>query len=205
MKKIRYADVYSVVKSLRGENAKVTEERSEFDAFISTLEEMKKEAKSSNFHFGGTYKEGKLTEIDYVVVQNEAMYLNSQNFSDLIYIDISNGTNKHDMGLILFSGINHERQSIVLAYALIREDIYSNYYNIFGTFFNKFNKENPTRTIITDINFEMEKALTSILTGNTIHLFCQWHVKRYIKDRFYKMNTKNATPPEKLLYDVLIS
>lgn len=202
--KIRYADVYKVCKDLLQEQGQPTENHTELDAYIEALKEMKKQCKDTNYHFGGVYKNKQLIELDYVVVQNESMFMHSRSYSDIIYIDISNGTNKYDMGLILFSGINQERQNIVLAYALIREDIYSNYYNVFGTFFNKFLEENNPKTIITDVNYEMARALQSVIPANTIHLFCQWHVKRSIKDRFYKFNVKDATNAQKMIYEMMM-
>jgi hypothetical protein len=133
------------------------------------------------------------------------MGYNSRHFYDIVYIDISNGTNKHDMGLIIFSGINHEKQNILLGYALIQADEYKCYYNVFGTFFNKFLKHRYPKLIITDINFEMSRALNDILTSKTIHLYCQWHVKRHLKSRFVHLNVMDAQSSSQLLYQLMIS
>ena len=173
--------------------------------FIELLEEMKNNNPLTNYHYDGKYKENKLIEIDYVAIQTELMYYHAQRFYDIIYIDMANGTNKHDMGLIIFSGINHEKQSVLLGYALILEDDYKNYYNAFGTFFNKFLQRKAPRLVITDIHFERSRALNNIITEETTHLFCQWHVKRFIKNRFIHLNVMNAQSSAQLMYEIMIS
>jgi hypothetical protein len=203
--KIRYADMYRIWKELSGQKS-ITEEKTEFDLFVENLEDMKSQnPNATNYHFDGKSKDGKLVEIDYVWIQTELMYYNAQNFYDLIYVDISNGTNKHDMGLVVFSGINHEKQNIIMGYGLVLEDEYKWYYNLFGTFFNKFLKDKHPLVVITDMNFEMERALSNILTPQTHHLFWQWHVKRYLKNKFIHLSVMDATPSAQLTYNLLIS
>ena len=204
--KIRYADVYRICREISGQK-QLVEDKTEFDMFVELLSDMKKKnPNGTNFQYDGTTtKENKIVEINYVVVQTELMHYNSQRFYDIVYVDVSNGTNKHDMGLILFSGINHEKQNVLLGYALALEDEYKCYFNIFGTFFEKFLKNRQPRVVITDINFEMSKALSNILTDKTQHLFCQWHVKRYIKNRFIHLSVMNAESSAQMLYNLLIS
>ena len=203
--KIRYADIYRMWKEILGHRS-ITEDKTELDLFIDLLEEMKKNNKhGTNFEYEWSNKEAKGIELQYVWVQTELMHYNSQKYYDIIYIDISNGTNKHDMGLIVFSGINHEKQSILLGYALVLEDEYNWYFNTFNAFFNKFLNGKYPKVVITDINFEISRALSDILTTKTQHLLCQWHVKRYMKSRFIHLNVMNAESSAQLLYQLMIS
>ena len=203
--KIRYADFYRMWKEIVG-NKPLTEDKTELDLFIDLLEEMKKNNKyGTNIDYEWTSKELKGIELKYAWIQTDLMYYNSQNYYDIIYVDASNGTNKHDMGLIIFSGINHEKQNILLGYGLILEDDWKWYYSLFNAFFNKFLNWRYPRVVITDINFEMSKALSDVLTTKTQHLFWQWHVKRYIKSRFIHLNVMNAESSAQLLYQLMIS
>ena len=144
-------------------------------------------------------------ELEYLCVQTHSMHYNSKKFHDIIYVDISNGTNKHGMGLIIFSGINHEKQNVLLGYAMVLEDEYRWYYNVFGTFFKMFLFGKTPQTVITDINFEMSKALTDVLSPETKHIFCQWHVKRYLKTRFLQLNNFENESWSHMIYDAIMS
>ncbi|KAJ4808279.1 Protein FAR1-RELATED SEQUENCE 5 [Rhynchospora pubera] len=102
-------------------------------------------------------------------------------FGDVVTFDTTYNTNKYNMPLAPFIGVNHHRQSIFFGMALLRSESTENFSWLFQTWLNAMYGKHPT-AIVTDQDPAMRVAI-KIIFPNAVHRCCQWHVMRKAREK----------------------
>jgi len=197
---IRYHDVFFMVKQLQ--NNKRQESVSEVESLLAVMEEMKKEDPTTRFAF--EYEEGEggfEQDLHRILVQTPKMHRNYRLYHDVVFMDATYKTNKNNMALTVFSGVNNEGRNVVLGYALVKRETLETYEWLLKTLVHMNGGVEPG-VILTDFDPSMSGAIERVLKGST-HLLCQWHMQQNFKKHFIYLNrTKSCA--SKLLYKSVI-
>jgi len=97
-----------------------------------------------------------------------------QKYNDVMFMDATYNTNKHDLALAIVSGISSEGKNIIMAIAFLARESIEHYQWLLKTL-KDFNAGIEPKTIMTDFDSSMCGGIESTYT-NTTHLLCQWHM-----------------------------
>lgn len=98
-------------------------------------------------------------------------------YSDIVFIDTTQKTNKYDMSLVTISGISSDNKNIVLAFALIQKEQAEVYEWILRKL-KDFSGGLEPRCIITDYDLALCTAIERVYSApksggcGTTHLLC---------------------------------
>ncbi|XP_057953511.1 protein FAR1-RELATED SEQUENCE 4 [Malania oleifera] len=96
------------------------------------------------------------------------------NFGDVVSFDTTYFTNKYKIPLVLFIGVNHHIQPILLGCALIADETLYTFGWLMQTWRISMGDQAP-RVILTDQNNAIKAAVAAVFP-DTRHCFCLWHV-----------------------------
>ncbi|XP_057794383.1 protein FAR1-RELATED SEQUENCE 5-like [Salvia miltiorrhiza] len=96
------------------------------------------------------------------------------NFGDVICFDTTYKKNNEGRPIALFVGVNHHKQTVIFGAALLYDETSSTFEWLFDTFTRAMREKKP-KTILTDQDAAMAKALTYIWP-ETHHRLCLWHI-----------------------------
>ncbi|XP_061364862.1 protein FAR1-RELATED SEQUENCE 5-like [Gastrolobium bilobum] len=99
-------------------------------------------------------------------------------FREVLVFDLTYKINKLKFPFAPFVGVNHHRQSILFAAALLEDEIEATFTWLFKKFRTCMFDKSPV-AIITDQDKAMEKAIATIFPGAR-HQFCAWHIKKHV-------------------------
>ncbi|GAB2276986.1 Protein FAR1-RELATED SEQUENCE 4 [Dionaea muscipula] len=107
-------------------------------------------------------------------------------FGDVLSFETSYFTNKYKLPLVLFIGVNHHIQPILLGCALIGDGTVYTYIWLLKTWLMAMGGQAP-RVILTDQNNALKAAISAVLLG-TRHCLSLWHVLEVIPLRLEYMS-----------------
>jgi len=95
-------------------------------------------------------------------------------FGDVVTFDTTYCTNKECRPLGVFVGFNHHREIVIFKAAILYDETADSFIWLFETFLTTHKHKKP-RTIFTNQDLAMEKALAKVMP-ETYHGLCVWHV-----------------------------
>ncbi|XP_076940246.1 protein FAR1-RELATED SEQUENCE 5-like [Bidens hawaiensis] len=103
-------------------------------------------------------------------------------FADVVAFDVTYMTNKFMMPFAPFVGVNHHRQSLLFAGALLENEKQETFEWLFQNFLKCMFDKHPL-AIITDQDKAIGNAIKRIFR-KTRHRFCSWHIKKHQIEHF---------------------
>lgn len=172
--------------------------------FLKLLEDVKKKDPEMKFAYAmdtelDSKEEG--PKLDRMLIQTSMMQKYYARYSDVVFMDATYKTNKHDLALTLMSGVSSEGKNIILAIAFMSRETSCHYTWLLQTLL-EFNNGKEPDTIITDFDSSMCQAIEKTFK-NTTHLLCQWHMQNNFKKHFVFLNKKKVSSG-RLLYNHII-
>lgn len=95
-------------------------------------------------------------------------------FGDVVQFDTTYRISKNDIPIALFIGINHHKQAVLFAAALLLDETAESFIWLFRTFMVIMSEKHP-RTIFTDMCSAISQAVNVTLPG-TCHRICLWQL-----------------------------
>ncbi|KAK4761041.1 hypothetical protein SAY87_005934 [Trapa incisa] len=145
--------------------------------------------------------EGHLRNVFWIYGRSRAAY---KYFGDVVAFDTSFLSNKYDIPLFAFIGVNHHGESIILGCGLIAEETSETYIWLFRAWLTCMSGR-PPQTIISDKCNVMQHAISEVFPRAN-HRFFLSHLMRSILDNVGPLHDVNAfmTMFEKVVYDSLV-
>ena len=99
---------------------------SDAEKMISLLNELKTKDPDTNW-ICEYEKDGYPRDLNKIIVMTGKMKRFYHMYSDVVFMDATYKTNKHDMALTIFSGVNCDGRNTVLGYALVKRETADTY------------------------------------------------------------------------------
>ncbi|KAL6653248.1 hypothetical protein ACP70R_008826 [Stipagrostis hirtigluma subsp. patula] len=118
-------------------------------------------------------------------------------FGDVVVFDGTYKTNKYNLPLVPFVGVNHHKSTVLFACGVVAHEDTESYVWLLRAFSDAMSQKHPV-SVITDGDLAMQKAI-SIVWPNASHRLCGWHIENNIVS-----NIKDAEVKEGIrcfLYD----
>lgn len=178
---------------------------------INELEEMKNSNPGSSYTIGfvGNNEDESLEDdvqarpLDFLIFQTSEMKKNVLDFPEIIGMDTTYNTNKHNMHLVAMQVIDNHGNGRVAAYILLRKETTDILQAGLETF-AKANSEamSSVRTVLVDKDYREISGIKNVLPHVHVHL-CYTHVQR-IFDRKIK-GEQNVEELRKILKQISVS
>ncbi|KAK9199454.1 hypothetical protein WN944_014645 [Citrus x changshan-huyou] len=97
-------------------------------------------------------------------------------FGDVLAFDAIYKTNAYQKPLVTLVGTNHHRRTTVFGFGLLGDETVESYTWLLQTFLSAMGNRKP-KSVITDGDKAMSKAIKTIFVGATYRLCC-WHLER---------------------------
>ncbi|KAF5477834.1 hypothetical protein F2P56_004446 [Juglans regia] len=123
-------------------------------------------------------------------------------FGDVITLDTTYLTNRYGMPFVLFVGVNHHGQSILLGTGLISSEDTSTFVWLFRAWLTCMNGRAP-KAIITNYDRAIKSAISTVFP-DTRHRYCLWHIMQKLTEKLgshTQFNVGLKTSIESALYD----
>ncbi|KAF1862136.1 hypothetical protein Lal_00026655 [Lupinus albus] len=132
------------------------------------------------------YEEGKLQQLFWADGCNIFDY---SIFGDVLAFDATYGRNKYKFPVVIFSSVNHHKQTTVFAAGIVSNETEETYVWLLGNFLEAMNGKHP-KCVITDGDFSMKNAIKRVFP-TAHHRLCAWHIcnngeKNIKKNNFHK-------------------
>ncbi|KAL6123265.1 hypothetical protein ACLB2K_075787 [Fragaria x ananassa] len=119
---------------------------------------------------------------------DDKMVSDYDHFGDVVCLDTVCRTGKNCLPFVQFIGVNHHKQAMIFAAALLYDDTMESYKWLFQTFLEAMSGKKP-KTILTDQDATIVEAINSVLS-ETDHHICIWqmyenalkHISPMVKD-----------------------
>ncbi|KAG7986751.1 hypothetical protein I3843_03G097700 [Carya illinoinensis] len=105
---------------------------------------------------------------------DDNMVLDYDHFSDVICLDTTSKSNKDFPPFVQFIGVNHHRQVLIFAAALLYDDTVDSFKWLLQTFIEAMSGKKP-KAILTDQDAAIIEAINSVLP-ETSHRICVWQM-----------------------------
>ncbi|XP_071687228.1 protein FAR1-RELATED SEQUENCE 8-like [Rutidosis leptorrhynchoides] len=127
-------------------------------------------------------RRGKQTK-EFVLGRCKAAY---EEFGDIVTFDTTYLTNKYEMPMAPFVGVNHHGQSILFGCGLISNEDVRTFTWIFRTWLSCMSGRAPN-AIITDQDQEMKNSIEIVFPGIRHRYMCLWHITKKIPEKLGKL------------------
>ncbi|KAH9779925.1 protein FAR1-RELATED SEQUENCE [Citrus sinensis] len=97
-------------------------------------------------------------------------------FGDVLAFDATYKTNAYQKPLVTLVGTNHHRRTTVFGFGLLGDETVESYTWLLQTFLSAMGNRKP-KSVITDGDKAMSKAIKTVFVGATYRLCC-WHLER---------------------------
>ncbi|KAL4322467.1 protein FAR1-RELATED SEQUENCE 5-like [Arachis ipaensis] len=97
-------------------------------------------------------------------------------FGDVLAFDSTYKKNLYNRPLVIFSGTNHHRQTIMFGFGLLEDEKIPSYKWLLGCFLEVMQSKEP-KVVVTDGDESMKEAIRSEFP-NATHRLCSWHLAR---------------------------
>lgn len=128
---------------------------------------------------------GLLANVFWADARSRAAY---RHFNDVVTFDTTYSSSKYHIPLVLFLGVNHHGQSILLGCGLLASESKESYVWIFKRWLRCMNDKTPN-AIITNQDEAIRGAVQEVLPSAR-HRFCLWHVMRKLPEKLGKAQAK---------------
>jgi transposase-like protein len=143
-------------------------------------------------------KVGSELKIDRMFIQTPTMAKYYAKYHDVVFMDATYNTNKHNLALAIISGVSSEGKNIIMGVAFLQRESTEHYRWLLNTLVDFSGGIEPT-TFMTDFDSSMCGGIEQTFSKTT-HLLCQWHMMQNFKKHFvYLSKRKNACA--KMLYN----
>ncbi|KAF1864606.1 hypothetical protein Lal_00039236 [Lupinus albus] len=110
-------------------------------------------------------------------------------FGDVLAFDGTYGRNKYKFSVVIFSGVNHHKQTTIFAVGIVSNEIEESYVWLLGNFLEAMNGKHPM-CVITDGDLSMKNGIKRVFP-TAHHRLCAWHIcnnarKNVKKNNFHK-------------------
>ncbi|KAL4276933.1 hypothetical protein AHAS_Ahas20G0256700 [Arachis hypogaea] len=95
-------------------------------------------------------------------------------FSDLLAFDLTNRKNIYNLPLVMFSGTNYHRQTIIFGFELLEDEKIRSYKWLLDTFLEVMHQKQP-KVMVTDGDESMKEAIRAEFS-NATHRLYTWHL-----------------------------
>ncbi|KAF1869086.1 hypothetical protein Lal_00048366 [Lupinus albus] len=135
----------------------------------SSLQYLKEQSKSDSAMYWrhSVDEEGKLQQLFWADGCNIFDY---SIFGDVLAFDATYGRNKYKFPVVIFSGVNHHKQTTVFAAGIVANETEETYVWLLGNFLEAMNGKHP-KCVITDGDLSMKNAIKRIFPA-THHRLC---------------------------------
>ncbi|CAI2385530.1 unnamed protein product [Moneuplotes crassus] len=208
---LRYSDIYGIVKGFQNGSKNIGDKlKTDFQRLLELLEELRGKDPLTQYEFefeddedeDGDENGSKIPcEINRILIMTGSMRKLYEQYHDVIFMDATYKTNKHDMPLTVITGIDNEGRNTVLAYALLKKEDKEAYIWLMQTFL-KFVEYNEPGIILTDFDPSMCHGIERTFEKTT-HLLCQWHVMNNFKRHFLYLQKKKGFGPKNLYQKII--
>ncbi|XP_016168103.1 protein FAR1-RELATED SEQUENCE 5-like [Arachis ipaensis] len=97
-------------------------------------------------------------------------------FGDVLVFDSTYRKNLYNRPLVIFSGTNHHRQTIIFGFGLLEDEKISSYKWLLSSFLEVMRHKEP-KVVVTNDDESMREAIRCEFP-NAIHRLCTWHLAR---------------------------
>ena len=204
---VRYSDIYGIVKGFQNGSKNIGEvTKTDFQRLLELLEELREKDPLTQYEFefdeaNDDSPDMTPSELNRILIMTGSMRRLYNQFKDVVFMDATYKSNKHNMPLTVISGVDNEGRNIVLAYALMKVEWSETYKWLMQTFLKFVNYEEPG-VILTDFDPSMWYGIERTFE-HTTHLLCQWHVLNNLKRHFIFLQKKKGAGP-KMLYNQIM-
>ncbi|KAF1873789.1 hypothetical protein Lal_00029495 [Lupinus albus] len=154
----------------------------------SALQSLKEQSKSDSAMYWrhSVDEEGKLQQLFWA---DGCSIFDYSIFGDVLAFDATYGRNKYKFPVVIFSGVNHHKQTTVFVAGIVSNETEETYVWLLGNFLEAMNGKHP-KCVITDGDLSMKNAIKRIFPA-THHRLCAWHIcnnagKNIKKNNFHK-------------------
>ncbi|KAF1883618.1 hypothetical protein Lal_00012532 [Lupinus albus] len=154
----------------------------------SALQYLKEQSKSDSAMYWrhSVDEEGKLQQLFWV---DGCSIFDYSIFGDVLVFDATYDRNKYKFPVVIFSGVNHHKQTTVFAVGIVSNEIEETYVWLLGNFLEAMNGKHP-KCVITDGDLSMKNAIKRVFP-TAHHRLCVWHIcnnagKNIKKNNFHK-------------------
>jgi zinc finger SWIM domain-containing protein 3 len=148
--------------------------QSDVDKFLTLVKEYREKDKEMSFEY--EYEGEDTSKLKRALLMSGKMKKVYKKFNDVIIVDAIYKTNKHDMPLVIFSGVTSDGSNIILAYAIIKKEDVETYQWIMHKLI-EFTEGVEPGVIITDYDSALCHGIERSL-NKSIHLLCQFHIRQ---------------------------
>lgn len=162
---------------------------------------LRMQIKNSNFFYVVEIDDdARISNVFWADARSRAMY---EEFGDVVSFDTTYLSNKYDLPLTAFIGMNHHGQPILLGCALLSNDDSATFMWLFKTWLACMSGRAPN-AIITDEHKSMAKAI-DVVFPNTRHRWCLWPVMKKLLESLkgYKTYDQIKVAMQDAIYDSL--
>ncbi|KAF1892240.1 hypothetical protein Lal_00036601 [Lupinus albus] len=121
----------------------------------SALQYLKKQSKSD---FAIVDEESKLQQLFWA---DGCSIFDYSIFGDVLTFDATYGRNKYKFPVVIFSGVNHHKQTIVFDAGIVSNETEETYVWLLGNFLEAMNEKHP-KCVTTDGDFSMKNAIKRV-------------------------------------------
>ncbi|XP_030453189.1 protein FAR1-RELATED SEQUENCE 6-like [Syzygium oleosum] len=123
-------------------------------------------------------EEGRLRNVFWADARSRAAY---ESFGDVLFFDTTYLTNKYDMSLTTFVGVNHHGQPILYGCGLLSREDVGAYDWLFRSWLECMHGR-PPNAIITD-QCKMIQAAVAEVFPSSRHRLCLWHIMKKLPEK----------------------
>ncbi|KAF1896233.1 hypothetical protein Lal_00018512 [Lupinus albus] len=162
----------------------------------STLQYLKEQSKldSAMYWRHSVDEEGKLQQLFWADGRSIFDY---SIFGDILAFDATYGRNKYKFLVVIFSGVNHHKQTTVFAAGIVSNETEETYVWLLGNFLEAMNGKHP-KCVIIDGDFSMKNAIKRVFPA-AHHRLCAWHICNNVGKNIKKNNFHKDF--QKVMYD----
>ncbi|XP_024314911.1 protein FAR1-RELATED SEQUENCE 5 [Brachypodium distachyon] len=120
-----------------------------------------------------TEEEGHLQNLFWTDAQSRIDY---DAFGGVVVFDSTYRVNKYNLPFVPFIGVNHHHSTTVFGCGIVSDETVASYVWLLKAFLEA-TQQNPPRSVMTDGDRAMAKAISMVFPG-TDHRLCSWHIEQ---------------------------
>ncbi|XP_021321349.1 protein FAR1-RELATED SEQUENCE 5 [Sorghum bicolor] len=110
-------------------------------------------------------------------------------FGDVVVFDSTYKTNRYNLPLVPFVGVNHHGSTVLFASRIIAQETIESYVWMLRTFSDAMARKHPV-SVITDGDLAMQRAIR-LVWPNSSHRLCIWHIEQNIVRNLHEDGVKD--------------
>ncbi|CAI2359717.1 unnamed protein product [Moneuplotes crassus] len=196
---VKYGEVYNLMKNIKYGNYKFMASASDVEKFVNMIKEYKVGDPEMSYEI--EYDEEDKTRLNKAIFITGKMKKVYQKFRDVVIVDAIYKTNKHDMPLVVFSGVTCEGNNIIFAYAFIKKEDIESYQWVMKKFVF-YNDSLEPGVVLTDFDSALCHGIERSM-NKSVHLLCQFSIQQLFRRQFIHLS-KRKSASANMLYRHII-